>query len=214
MLRNRNIISATSHTVSYAMRLMMLMLFTAAGAWAQTASTQILGLITDATGAVVPGATVTARRAETGDVRTTTSNETGNYIFPLVDSGTYEVTCAAPGFKTEIRRNIPLELNQKARVDFQLQVGQQAETVEVTSALPLLKTEDATLGSVVDQRRIIELPLNGRNFAQAATDAGRRLWIRPHGNRWSEYDWDARDAGTDCRPLRQWSARCEPEHYS
>src|SRR5688572_12816112 len=148
MLRNGNIISATSQTGSYAMRLIMLMLLTAAGAWAQTASTQILGLITDATGAVVPGATVTAKRVETGDVRTTTSNETGNYIFPLVDSGNYEVTCAAAGFKTDIRRNILLELNQKARVDFQLQVGQQAETVEVTSALPLLKTEDATLGSV------------------------------------------------------------------
>ena len=95
------------------MRLLALLLITAAGAFAQTASTQILGLVTDSTGAVVPGATITAKRIETGDVRTTTSNETGNYIFPLVDSGAYEVTCAAAGFKTEVRRNIPLELNQK-----------------------------------------------------------------------------------------------------
>lgn len=145
-----------------------LLVFTATG-WSQTASTQILGLITDSSGAVVPGATVTAKRVETGDVRTATSNETGNFIFPLVDSGAYEVTCAAAGFKTEIRRNVVLELNQKARIDFQLQVGQQAETVDVSSSLPLLKTEDATLGSVVDNKRIIELPLNGRNFAQAAT---------------------------------------------
>jgi hypothetical protein len=151
------------------MRVLGLLMVSAAVAAAQTASTQILGLVTDSSGAAVPGATITSKRVETGDVRTTTSNETGNYIFPLVDSGTYEVTCSAPGFKTEVRRNIPLELNQKGRVDFQLQVGQQTETVEVTSALPLLKTEDATLGSVVDSRRILELPLNGRNFAQAAT---------------------------------------------
>jgi hypothetical protein len=151
------------------MRILALLFVLASGASAQTASTQILGLITDSTGAIVPGATITAKRVETGDVRTTTSNETGNYIFPLVDSGTYEISCAAPGFKTEIRRGIPLELNQKGRIDFQMQVGKQTETVEVTAAAPLLKTEDATLGSVVDNKRIIELPLNGRNFAQAAT---------------------------------------------
>jgi hypothetical protein len=151
------------------MRVLTLLLLSASSVLAQTASTQILGLVTDSTGAVIPGATVTATRMETGDVRTTTSNETGNYIFPLVDSGTYEVSCAATGFKSEVRRGVPLELNQKARIDFQMQVGQAAETIEVTSAIPLLKTEDATLGSVVDQKRIIELPLNGRNFAQAAT---------------------------------------------
>ncbi|MBS1826081.1 MAG: carboxypeptidase regulatory-like domain-containing protein [Acidobacteria bacterium] len=151
------------------MRLLALLIAMAATTWGQTASTQILGLVTDATGAVVPNATVTAKRVETGDARSTQTNETGNYIFPLVDSGTYEVSCTATGFKTEVRRNVPLELNQKARLDFQLQVGQQAETVEVSSAAPLLKTEDATLGSVVDHRRIVELPLNGRNFAQAAT---------------------------------------------
>ncbi len=151
------------------MRLLVLLALASGAVWGQTASTQILGLVTDATGAVVPNATVTAKRVETGDARTTQTNETGNYIFPLVDSGTYEVTCSAAGFKTEVRRNVPLELNQKARLDFQLEVGQQAETVEVSSAAPLLKTEDATLGSVVDHRRIVELPLNGRNFAQAAT---------------------------------------------
>ena len=81
------------------------------------------------------------------------------------------MTCAAAGFKTEVRRNTQIELNQKARLDFQLQVGQQTEMVEVSSSLPLLKTEDATLGSVVDSKKIVELPLNGRNFAQAAQNA-------------------------------------------
>ena len=95
------------------MKYVALLFLIAANAFTQTASTQILGLVTDASGAVVPGAVITSKRVETGDVRTATSNETGNYIFPLVDSGSYEVTCVAPGFKTEVRRNISLELNQK-----------------------------------------------------------------------------------------------------
>src|SRR5215203_7034724 len=121
------------------MRLLALLMISAAAALAQTASTQILGLVTDSSGAVIPGATVTATRVDTGDRRTTTSNETGNYIFPLVDSGEYEVSSSLQGFKTEIRRNIVVELNQKARIDFQMQVGQQAEIVEVTASAPLLK---------------------------------------------------------------------------
>ena len=135
----------------------------------QTVSTQILGRVTDPAGAVIPGATITARRTATGDVRRTTTNETGNYTIPLLDVGDYEVTCALPGFKTETRRGVALELEQKLRLDFQLQIGQQADKVEVTAAAPLLLTEDATLGSVVDERRLLELPTNGRNFAQTAT---------------------------------------------
>jgi hypothetical protein len=136
---------------------------------AQTVSTEILGLVTDPTGAVIPNAEITARRVATGDVRTTRTNETGNYIFPLLDIGEHEVTAASPGFKTEVRRGIVLQLNQKARIDFQLAVGEQAETVEVRGGAPLLATEDATLGSVIEQKRIVELPLNGRNFGQLAT---------------------------------------------
>jgi hypothetical protein len=136
---------------------------------AQTVSTEILGLVTDATGAVLPGATVTARRVATGDVRLTKSNETGNYIFPLLEIGEYQVTCAAAGFKTEVRSGITLQLQQKLRLDFQMQVGDQVEKIEVTGAVTLLRTEDATLGSVVEHKRVVDLPLNGRNFGQLAT---------------------------------------------
>ena len=135
----------------------------------QTVSTEILGLVTDATGAVLPGANVTARRVATGDIRTTKSNETGNYIFPLLEIGEYEVTCAATGFKTEVRSRITLQLQQKLRIDFQMQVGDQVEKIEVSGAASLLRTEDATLGSVVEHRRVVDLPLNGRNFGQLAT---------------------------------------------
>ncbi|MGH9661848.1 MAG: carboxypeptidase-like regulatory domain-containing protein, partial [Bryobacteraceae bacterium] len=131
------------------MRWLLAVVLSGLPALAQTVSTQILGLVTDASGAVVAGAELTARRVETGDVRTTRSNETGNYVFPILDVGEYEVTCTAPGFKTELRRGIVLQLQQKARLDFSLAVGAQVERIEVSSAAPLLRTEDATLGSVV-----------------------------------------------------------------
>jgi hypothetical protein len=136
---------------------------------AQTVSTQILGLVTDQSGAVIAGAKITARHVATGDVRATVSNETGNYVFPLLEIGEYELTCSAAGFRSEVRTGIILQLQQKARYDFTMTVGQQVESVEVQAAGVLLRTEDATLGSVVEHRRIVELPLNGRNFAQLAT---------------------------------------------
>src|ERR1700757_1613480 len=108
-------------------RSMVLLAACAAGAAVgQTVSTQILGRVTDPAGAVIPGAAVTARRIATGDVRMTKTNETGNYVFPLLDVGDYEVTCTAPAFRTEARSGITLELEQKLRLDFQLQIGQQA----------------------------------------------------------------------------------------
>src|SRR5262249_25831027 len=140
-----------------------------AGLPCQTVSTEILGLVTDASGAVLPGAAVKVKRIATGDVRSTVANETGNYVFPLLDVGEYEVTCIAAGFKTEIRRGVILQLQEKARLDFQMQVGQQVETIEIQGSAPLLKTEDATLGQVVEARRVVELPLNGRHFGQLAT---------------------------------------------
>ncbi len=136
---------------------------------AQAASTQILGLVTDPSGAVIAGATVKTTRVATGDVRTTITNETGNYIFPVLGIGEYELTCSARGFKTEVLRGLTLQLQDKLRVDFQMSIGEQVEMIEVSGVTPLLHTDDATMGTVVDHRRVVELPLNGRNFAQLAT---------------------------------------------
>ena len=132
-------------------------------------STEILGLVTDSTNAVIPGATVTVKRVATGDVRTTATNETGNYVFPLLEIGEYEVSCSAAGFRTEVVRNVILQLQQKARINFEMQIGEQGATVEVHGTTPLLRTEDATLGSVVESKRVVDLPLNGRNFGQLAS---------------------------------------------
>lgn len=136
-------------------------------AGAQTTSTSILGTVTDSSGAVVTNAKVTALQVATGLKRTDATSSTGDYNLPLLDVGEYEVTVEMPGFKTETRK-IRLQLNQKARVDFALEVGAQAERIEITGESALLRTDEASLGQVVEQRRIEELPLNGRNLAGLA----------------------------------------------
>lgn len=138
------------------------------GAFAQTTSTSILGTISDSTGAVISGAKVTVTNAGTGVRRSELTSNTGDFNFPLLDPGEYEVTVEMAGFKTESRKNVTLELNQKARVDFTMQVGAQSERVEVNAEATLLRTDEVSLGQVVDQRRVAELPLNGRNLAGLA----------------------------------------------
>ena len=111
---------------------------------AQEVSAGITGRVTDASGATVPGANVTARDMNRGTVWTTPTNEEGIYAFPRIPAGTYEVRVEAQGFKTAVRSSIVLELNQRARLDIQLEVGGISETLEVTGATPILNTETTT----------------------------------------------------------------------
>jgi hypothetical protein len=129
----------------------------------QTLAT-VTGEVHDSTGAAVAGATVTVRNTATNGVRIVTTNDEGIYAVPALIPGMYEVKTEKAGFKAATRTNIELQVQQTARVDFALEVGQVSETVEVSSALPLLTTENATVGTVIEQRRITDLPLNGRNF--------------------------------------------------
>jgi carboxypeptidase family protein/TonB-dependent receptor-like protein len=135
---------------------------------AQTTSTTILGTISDASGAVLPGAKVTAVNTGTGVKREVVAASTGDFSFPLLDVGVYDLIVEAQGFKQEIRRNIVLEINEKVRMDFTLQVGATNERVEVTAEAATLRTDDATLGLTVEQRRVEELPLNNRNLGTLA----------------------------------------------
>ena len=172
----------------------------------QTVSTQILGLVTDTTGAVVPGATITVRRVATGDIRTGKSNETGNYVFPVLEVGEYEISCSAAGFKTEVRTGVVLQIQDKLRLDFQMDVGQQSEKIEVAAATPLLSTDDATLGTVVDPKRS-RVAAERTQFRTACDTCSRReLRHVPHGHKRTGNDWHASDAGADRRSLDLWSA--------
>ena len=135
---------------------------------AQTTSTTILGAVADSAGAVVAGAKVTATNTRTGVKREVTTSSNGDFSFPLLDVGVYDVTIEAHGFKPEVRRNVILEINEKVRVDFSLQVGATTEMVEVIAGAATLRTDDATLGQTVEQRRVEELPLNNRNLGALA----------------------------------------------
>src|SRR3954469_23076532 len=124
----------------------------------------IVGEVKDASGAMMPAAKVTATNVETNVVRETATNSSGLYTFPSLVPGVYTIKVDAPGFQTMQRANVELQVQQVARVDFTLAVGQATQTIEVAASAALLSTEDATVGTVIEQRRIVDLPLNGRNF--------------------------------------------------
>src|SRR5205809_3495298 len=131
---------------------------------AQTAG-DITGVVRDSTGAVVPGVTVTVLNKATSATRTTSSNEVGLFDFPVLQPGTYTVKSELDGFKTATR-DVELQVQQTVRVDFTLELGTIAEMATVTGVSPLVETTNATIGTVIENRRIVELPLNGRNYLQ------------------------------------------------
>jgi len=127
---------------------------------------EITGVVSDPSGAVVANARVTVINPETNLTRSVVTNASGNYSFPALLPGSYNMRAEIEGFQAEVRTGIALQVQQTARIDFQLQVGAVAETVEVAGGAPLLNTENANIGTVIDNQRIVDLPLNGRNFLQ------------------------------------------------
>src|SRR5712691_9759376 len=127
---------------------------------------EITGEVTDQSGAIAPNASVTATNTATNGARMTRTNQAGIYSFPALVPGPYQVKVEATGFQSAVRSNIELQVQQTARVDFTLTVGQTSQTVEVSGTALLLTTESATVGTVIEQKSIVELPLNGRDFLQ------------------------------------------------
>ncbi len=144
-------------------KLLAFVIFAALPCFGQTFG-EITGVVTDPSGALVVGAAVTVSNPATNLTRTATTNNAGNYTFPSLLPGVYSVKAEMQGFQGEIRGGVELQVQQVARIDFQLKVGSLTETVEVISGAPLLNTENATVGTVIENRRIVDLPLNGRNF--------------------------------------------------
>ena len=131
--------------------------------YAQTLG-EITGVVQDASGAVVPNASVTVTNTETNVARDALTNPSGLYSFPGLVPGTYSVKVTAPGFDTAVKSGIVLQVQQTARLDFQMQVGQAQQTVEVSANAALLNTDNATVGTVIEEQRIMDLPLNGRSY--------------------------------------------------
>jgi hypothetical protein len=138
-------------------------LLLASAALAQQGRGTLLGTVTDTAGAVVPGATVTITNTGTNLSYTTVTNESGFYTAPNLPVGAYSVGVTKEGFKKGLRTNLTLEVDQKAQVDLSLETGQVSETVEVTTQASLVDTTTATVGKVIENRRVQDLPLNGRN---------------------------------------------------
>ena len=135
---------------------------------AQESTARLLGTVTDPTGAVIPRAAITARNVATGLQYKTTSSETGDYSLRSLPIGQYTVTAEAAGFRTSTISGLGLQVNQEARVDIRLTLGSAAETIEVQASSPLLVTDDSSVGQVVENVAIANMPLNGRAFWQLA----------------------------------------------
>ncbi len=132
-------------------------------ALAQTGTSRITGTVTDVSGALVPGATVTARSEATGVTYTQTTTEAGLYGFPSLPVGSYTVSVALQGFKTTNKTGNILEINTPLVINLSLEVGGVTETVEVAAVTEVLQTTNAAIGNVVERKAIVDLPLNGRN---------------------------------------------------
>jgi hypothetical protein len=128
----------------------------------------IQGLITDPTDAPVPDVGVTITNTATGVVTTARTNERGFYSAPFLPTGTYTIAAQKQGFSPISRDNLVLNVDQVARVDFALKIGAVAEVVEVTATAALLESETTTMGQVIEQKRIVEMPLNLRNYLELA----------------------------------------------
>src|SRR5204862_3638983 len=149
----------------------LIILFSAVSIWAQ-ATAQISGTVKDQTGAVLPGVEITATQTDTGIARTTVTNETGSYVLPILALGPYKLEAALHGFRTFVQTGIVLQVNSSPVINPVLEVGQVSEQVEVQANAALVETRNQGVGQVIENQRILELPLNGRQVTDLITLAG------------------------------------------
>ena len=123
----------------------------------------VVGTVSDSTGAVIPGAEVYMTQVATNDVHSSLTSDTGQYAISALTADVYELRVTMPGFKTEVQTGLKVDVGQVYRIDIELSVGEVAEVVEVASTAPILKTETAEFGQVIDNKKIINIPLNQRD---------------------------------------------------
>src|SRR5437016_12000836 len=139
----------------------------------QTSNATVGGTVSDSTGALIPGVTITATNTATGIVNTVISNEAGAYQFASLQTGTYKVSAELPGFRTQSYNDVTLGISQQVRLNFTLQVGSVAQAVEVTAtADTLIATTSSSIGSVLPDHQVRDLPLGGRNVLDLLRTAG------------------------------------------
>jgi len=149
--------------VLIAIKLGLLMLL-ALPVWAQEFRASVTGQVTDASGAVVPGAAITARNVATNATYRTTSGEDGEYALRNLDPGSYAVTVEKAGFRKLLREGIVLQVGAQVTLGLQVQTGDVSESITVREDIAQLQTETAIRGLVIDERRVLNTPLQGRNL--------------------------------------------------
>ncbi len=137
--------------------------------YGQTVNASLTGTVTDASGALVPEVAVTATNTATGISTKTTSDAAGQYTLPSLPAGTYNLTFTKEGFSSTVIDNVTLQVDQQATLDASLKVGSVSQQVVVTSEAPIVNTESATVGTVIDTQQVLDLPLNLREFGSLAT---------------------------------------------
>ena len=157
-----------SRTVSFCLAAIAVLLFTIS-ALGQTPTAEVTGRVTDPSGAVAAGVTITITNTATNGQRVVQTNASGVYDLPALTPGVYNLRAELTGFQSQVRNNIELQVAQVAGIDIALSVGSTSESVEVTASAAALETESTSVGTVIENKSIEELPLNGRNYLQLAT---------------------------------------------
>src|SRR5712671_6606478 len=157
-----NRIGVRSFTMFWAMGLILFLV--AVPVFAQLATGTILGVVKDTSGGTVAGAKVTVTNSETTQSRTVTTNDDGSYRFPGMPAGHYSVKIEKDGFKTSTQNGLVLDVSQEAVANASMEVGSSAQEVVVTGEAPLVNTTTSALGGLVDEQKMEDLPLNGRNY--------------------------------------------------
>jgi hypothetical protein len=185
-----------------------LLIIAGGSASAQIDTGSIVGTVRDASGSILPGVTVTATHVETGVATAGTTNASGQYVFPSLRAGLYNVAAELSGFRRSVQQNVRLQVQDRAEVDFLLEVGAVTEEVIVQGRTELLQTQTADIGNVVDERQIRDLPLLGRRYADLAllspgvvvapagiTSRGEDSFFNANGNyaTWNNYTLDGAD---------------------
>src|SRR5205823_14063775 len=146
-----------------------LTLFSSIAAHAQVTGAALSGTVTDATGAVIPGAMISIKNRATGVVRNVMTDEAGLYSAPNLLAGNYDVTGSQPGCSSVVQSNITLTVRAQQQLNISMKVGESAQLIEVTEAAPLVQVTSSVIGGQVEATTVRELPLNGRDWASLAT---------------------------------------------
>src|SRR5262249_2964486 len=138
-------------------------------AHAQVSGATLSGTVSDASGAVIPGAMISIKNRDTGIVRNVMTDEAGFYSAPNLQAGNYDVTASQAGFSTVMQSNIVLTVGAQQQLNISMKVGEAAQVVEVTAAAPLVQLTSSAIAAEVDSKQILDIPLNGRDWASLAS---------------------------------------------